>query len=133
MQALGEEPTETCLAKDYLLAAFDSEEKIRKMTPDFSLLRNFDYHVVIVTATAKDSDFVSRVFAPVVGINEDPVTGSAHTLLTPYWSQKLGKISLHAMQISSRGGELFCKLTGERVEIGGEAVTYLVGEIELPE
>ena len=86
---------------------------------------------VIVTARGKDVDFVSRFFAPAVGINEDPVTGSAHTILTPYWAKKLNKTELTASQLSERRGKLFCKYLGDRVEISGMAVMYLTGTIDL--
>lgn len=84
---------------------------------------------VICTSTSENYDFVSRFFVPAVGVNEDPVTGSAHTMLIPYWAKELGKNELTAKQVSSCGGILHCKNLGERVEISGKAVTYLVGEI----
>jgi len=93
------------------------------------LLMNLDALGVIVTAPGEKVDFVSRFFAPKVGVPEDPVTGSAHNTLIPYWAKKLGKTKLHARQISERGGELFCELRGERVKISGSAVKYLEGEI----
>src|SRR6185436_5536389 len=86
-------------------------------------------HAVIVTAPGDDADFVSRFFAPTVGVDEDPVTGSAHCTLIPYWAERLGKNELFARQVSRRGGELYCSLHGDRVKIGGEAVLYLKGEI----
>jgi predicted PhzF superfamily epimerase YddE/YHI9 len=86
---------------------------------------------VIVTAPGKKVDFVSRFFAPAAGVNEDPVTGSAHSTLIPYWAKRLGKKDLHALQLSPRGGELFCQDDGDRVKIGGRAVTYFRGEIEV--
>jgi predicted PhzF superfamily epimerase YddE/YHI9 len=86
---------------------------------------------IIVTARGEDCDFVSRFFAPGVGINEDPVTGSAHTALIPFWAERLGKKKMRARQVSKRGGELFCEDLGERVLISGRAVTYLQGEIEV--
>jgi predicted PhzF superfamily epimerase YddE/YHI9 len=86
---------------------------------------------VIVTAPGRGADFVSRFFAPAQGIAEDPVTGSAHCTLTPYWAQRLGKRELHALQVSSRGGELWCEDRGERVVISGRAVRYLEGTIHL--
>jgi len=86
---------------------------------------------VIVSAPGDKVDFVSRFFAPQSGINEDPVTGSAHTTLTPYWSHKTGKTKLTALQLSQRRGELFCELKGQRVLISGKAVTYMIGEIEI--
>jgi predicted PhzF superfamily epimerase YddE/YHI9 len=94
-------------------------------------LRTLDALGIIATAPGSDCDFVSRFFAPAAGINEDPVTGSAHCTLIPYWSRRLNKTKLFARQISKRGGELFCRQAGERVLIGGKAVLYLRGEIEL--
>lgn len=113
---------------DYLLV-YKDEADIRNIKPDFSLLIQSGARGVMVTAPGKDADFVSRFFAPSVGINEDPVTGSAHTSLIPYWSQKLGKRSLTARQLSARGGKLWCELEGDRVKIGGKAVLYLAGKI----
>jgi predicted PhzF superfamily epimerase YddE/YHI9 len=92
----------------------------------------FDVTGVIATAPGDECDFVSRFFAPAFGIPEDPVTGSAHCTLVPYWAKRLGKTTLRARQISPRGGELFCELRGDRVEIAGRAVKYLEGEIEVP-
>jgi len=127
--AFGHEPIETGCALDFLMAVFENEETIRTMKPDFQKLTLLPYRAFIVTAKGAKADFVSRMFAPALGINEDPVTGSAHSVLTPFWSQKLGKIHLLAHQISERGGVLHCKMSGDRVEIGGQAVTYLEGEI----
>jgi predicted PhzF superfamily epimerase YddE/YHI9 len=101
------------------------------MNPNFHLLKQTDTRGIIVTAKGKDVDFVSRFFAPGVGIDEDPVTGSAHTTLVPFWSAKLNKIEMTALQLSERGGELWCTLAGNRVLIAGKAVTYLRGEIEV--
>jgi PhzF family phenazine biosynthesis protein len=131
VEALGAKPIETGHAMDFLLAVFDNEETVVNMKPDFKKLMNIPFHAVIVTAKGKHVDFVSRMFAPAVGIDEDPVTGSAHTVLTPFWSQRLNKIHLTAKQVSERGGELSCKMSGDRVEIGGKAITFLVGEIEV--
>jgi PhzF family phenazine biosynthesis protein len=127
--AISDQAIEAWAARDYLMAVYESEDIIRNMQPDFNILKQLPYHAIIVTAKGKEEDFVSRMFAPAIGINEDPVTGSAHTVLTPYWSQKLKKVHLSARQISERGGELRCILSGDRVEIGGQAVTYLIGEI----
>lgn len=113
---------------DYLLL-FDSEEIIRNMNPNFHLLKQTDARGIIVTAKGNDVDFVSRFFAPGVGIDEDPVTGSAHTTLVPFWSDKFHKTEMKALQLSERGGELWCTLAGNRVLIAGKAVTYLRGEI----
>lgn len=115
---------------DYLLL-FDSEETIQKLNPNFHLLKQTDARGIIVTAKGKDVDFVSRFFAPAVGVNEDPVTGSAHTTLIPFWAKRFDETELTALQLSERGGQLWCKLDGERVLIAGKAVTYLRGEIEV--
>ena len=101
------------------------------LAPDMALLAMLDCLGVIVTACGDDVDFVSRFFAPRAGIPEDPVTGSAHSSLIPFWSQRLRKTELSARQISRRGGELYCRLVGERVAIGGHAVIYCRGELEL--
>ncbi len=128
-EAIAARPIEAGASRDYLIAVYKSEEIIKNMQPDLNKLKELPYHAIIVTAKGNKVDFVSRMFAPAIGIDEDPVTGSAHTVLTPYWSQKLKKVHLSANQISSRGGELVCKMSGDRVEIGGQAVTYLIGEI----
>ena len=114
-----------------LPAVFESEDDVLAIKPDFQALKNIGKGWVIVTAEGRTCDFVSRFFAPGSGIDEDPVTGSAHCSLTPYWSKRLGKPVLHAMQISERGGELFCEDKGERISIAGRAVRYLKGEIEI--
>lgn len=115
---------------DYLLL-FDSEESIKTIQPDFQLLNQTDARGIIVTAKGHTVDFVSRFFAPAVGVNEDPVTGSAHTTLVPFWAERLQKEQLTALQLSQRGGELWCTLSDQRVLIAGKAITYLKGEIEL--
>jgi len=132
IEAIGLEPKEVLRSRDYLLV-YESEADVRSITPDFSALEKIDAHAVIVTATGDNSDFVSRFFAPGVGVPEDPVTGSAHCTLIPYWAERLGKNELYARQVSSRGGELFCELKGDRVKMGGNAVLYLKGEIYLAE
>ena len=129
--ALGKLPIETGQALDYLIAVYDDEDFIKNLKPDFQKLATLPYHAIIVTARSKRYDFVSRMFAPAIGINEDPVTGSAHTILTPYWSHKLAKANMRAKQVSERGGELSCKISGDRVEIGGRAITYMQGELSL--
>lgn len=131
-RALGAEPQEVLAADDWLVV-LDSEETVRKLQPDLSLLKRVERRGVIVTAKGRECDFVSRFFAPKYGIDEDPVTGSAHTMLTPFWAEKSGKHSLHAYQLSARGGELYCELQGERVLISGRAVPYLKGVITLAE
>jgi len=108
---------------------YASEHDIQEINPDFFALSKMDTVGVVVTARGRDVDFVSRFFAPGAGIPEDPVTGSAHCNLIPYWAKVLGKNQLHAYQISARKGELWCELQGERVLMSGKAVTYLKGEI----
>jgi len=132
--ALNAAPVALYRSRD-LLALFEKEEDIVSMRPNFSLLSEVlisqDCTGIIVTAPGNQSDFVSRFYAPPEGIDEDPVTGSAHTILAPFWAERLGKKSLHAYQLSGRKGELFCELAGDRVLISGKAVTYLKGEIEI--
>ena len=126
-EALGIQPIGYYKGKFDFLVEFATEIEIKEMDPDFRLLRNLNSRGLIVTAPGSDVDFVSRFFAPQVGVDEDPVTGSAHTTLTPFWSERLGKKELAAQQLSSRGGELNCKLFGERVLIGGKTARYLDG------
>lgn len=128
--ALGSIPVYTGVNTD-LLVLFDDAELVRNMNPDLSLLDRMEVRGVIVTAPGKEVDFVSRFFAPSVGVPEDPVTGSAHTVLTPFWSKRLKKERLQAKQISRRGGALTCVQKGSRVEIGGNAITYLAGDIQI--
>ena len=128
IQALGKAPLETFESDDYL-AVFTSEKDILEMSPDFALLKKLDQRGVIVTAEGENSDFISRFFAPNAGVDEDPVTGSAHCTLTPYWKNRLNKSKLHALQLSQRGGELFCEDKNDRILISGEAVLYLQGTI----
>jgi len=128
--ALGAEPLEVLAADDWLIR-LDSEETVRNLRPDMSLLKKLDRRGLIVTAEGSDCDFVSRFFAPKYGIDEDPVTGSAHTKLIPYWADLTGRQSFHARQLSARGGELFCEMRGERVLISGRAIPYLKGTITL--
>ncbi|HYK76707.1 MAG TPA: PhzF family phenazine biosynthesis protein [Daejeonella sp.] len=129
LEALGgKPPLEVLRSRDYLLV-YASEDDIKALKPDFNALAKIDALGIIVTAPGKQSDFVSRFFAPAAGINEDPVTGSAHCNLIPYWANKLGKNNLHAYQVSARLGELWCELKNDRVLMSGRAVTYLKGEI----
>lgn len=132
LDAFQEAPVEVLMSRDYLLV-FENEDIVRRMQPNRSLLDQIDLATggIIVTASGKQADFVSRFFTPRASIFEDPVTGSAHCSLIPYWSQKLGKESLLALQVSPRGGKLHCKDCGERVLISGEAVTYLEGHITI--
>jgi PhzF family phenazine biosynthesis protein len=128
VEALGATPRETLLSRD-LLAVFDTEEQVRALAPDMAKLSALEFFGVTATARGSEADFVSRFFAPRVGVPEDPVTGSAHCSLVPYWAQKLGKTQLLAHQVSHRGGVLQCEDRGERVGIAGQAVLYLEGYI----
>ncbi len=127
-RGLGATPQEAHRSRDSL-AVFSTQEEVLALTPDFQALAQVDGLVVIATAPGEDCDFMSRCFAPRGGIDEDPVTGSAHCTLTPYWSHRLGLSSLKARQSSARGGELNCQLQGDRVRIGGQAQLYLRGSI----
>ena len=130
-EAFGAKPLQTFKGRmDYMLL-FDSEETIQNLRPNIQLLLSTNARGVIATAKGNEVDFVSRFFAPAVGVNEDPVTGSAHTTLIPFWANKLVKTELTALQLSARGGQLWCTLSGDRVFIAGKAVTYLRGEIEI--
>ncbi|MDR6466144.1 PhzF family phenazine biosynthesis isomerase [Chryseobacterium sediminis] len=113
---------------DYMLI-FENEEDISTMKPNLPGIAALHARGIIVTAKSKKYDFVSRFFAPAVGVNEDPVCGSAHTTLTPYWAAQLNKNELYAFQPSQRSGELYCKLLNKRIEIAGKAALYLKGEI----
>ncbi len=124
---LGASPLEVHNARDYM-AVFSSEEEVRALAPHMGPLARLPFGV-IATAPGREVDFVSRFFAPAVGIPEDPVTGSSHCTLVPYWAGRLGRRTLTARQLSPRGGELFLEHAGDRVRIGGRAVTFLSGEI----
>ena len=128
--ALGKQPLEALKAK-MLMLVYRNEQEILKLKPDFKQIARMKEMGIIVTAPGKDFDFVSRFFAPAVGIDEDPVTGSAHTMLIPYWSDILNKKYLSAWQCSKRGGILLCENQNDRVLIGGHAVTYLNGTIHI--
>ncbi len=130
-QAIGKLPKACFKGKTDYLLVFENEREIREITPSFTQLARTSVRGVIVTAPGDQVDFVSRFFAPGVGIDEDPVTGSAHTSLTPYWSKRLGKTEMTARQLSQRGGELQVSLNGDRVLIAGKTKTYLRGEIFL--
>lgn len=131
LRGLGRTPLEVWRSRDYC-AVFATPEEIIELVPDMVQLSQLDDCLgIIVTAPGREVDFVSRFFAPRTGVPEDPVTGSAHASLVPYWAQRLGKRCLTAHQLSARGGELFCEDGGERVKIGGYAVPYLRGEIEI--
>jgi PhzF family phenazine biosynthesis protein len=122
-------PIEAFRGKTDHLLIFENESQIRNNQPDLNKIKALFDRGVIVTAKGDEADFVSRFFAPNVGIDEDPVTGSAHTSLTPYWSSVLGKIEMTALQLSKRGGFLKCRNLGDRVEISGKAKLYMIGEI----
>ena len=129
--AIGLKPTETYKGQINLMAVYENEEEILNLQPDFKKVIDLTGQGLIVTAPGLHHDFVSRYFCPKYGINEDPVTGSAHTTLIPYWSDKLGSKKLLAKQVSTRGGELFCENKDERVLIGGNAVLYMKGNINI--
>ncbi len=139
LAALGGKPKQILAARKYLVV-YETANEVAALTPDFATLKSIDKDGVIATAPGPDArlgthlgacDFVSRYFAPHAGVDEDPVTGSAHCTLVPYWAQRLGKITVHARQISARGGELFCDLKGDRVRMAGGAVLYLEGRVHL--
>jgi PhzF family phenazine biosynthesis protein len=130
VDGIGKEPLEVLCSEDYI-AVFSSENDIIELNPDMAIIKKLDLRGVVVTAQGKNVDFVSRFFAPKFGVNEDPVTGSAHCSLTPYWANKLNKNNLHAYQVSQRSGELFCKDVGNRVIISGRAVQFMEGSITL--
>ena len=120
-----------CYRNEDYLAVFENEKDISNITPNYHKLKKLDLRGIIITAPALEYDFVSRFFVPKYGIEEDPVTGSAHTQLTPYWSERLGKSKLQAKQISARGGVLLCEQKDNRVLISGSAIKYLEGMIEI--
>ena len=131
-EALGATPREFYRAMDYM-AVFENEQAIAALAPDFRRLKELDLRGVIVTAPGMRTDFVSRFFAPNVGVDEDPVTGSAHCTLAPYWAQRLGKPVLTARQLSKRTGALTCRVQGDRVFISGRTVLYMEGTIHIAE
>jgi predicted PhzF superfamily epimerase YddE/YHI9 len=126
VEAVGPKPTQILKARDWMFI-YESHEQVLALRPNFKEM----HASVIATAPGGDVDFVSRFFAPNFGIDEDPVTGSAHCTLIPYWAERLDKTKLHARQISARGGELFCELRGDRVGIGGHAVLYSSGQLHV--
>jgi len=130
ISALGGKPEAVLAARDYLVV-YGSEDELRSLRPDMAALMTIDRFAVIATAPGRNADFVSRFFAPAKGVPEDPVTGSAHCTLIPYWSKRLGKQKLHAYQVSPRGGELWCEDRGARVTISGKAVRFFEGAIFL--
>lgn len=129
--ALGNAPDSWWKGKTDLFLIYSSQYEIEALRPDFFKLAKIDVRGVIASAKGDTVDFVSRFFAPQSGIPEDPVTGSAHTSLIPYWSGIFGKTKLTAKQLSARGGDILCEYHGDRVKIAGKAIPYLVGEIEL--
>ncbi len=130
LQAFEKIPTECLISEDYIVV-FDNEMDIRMAKPDFDELKKLDLRGVIITAKSKNYDFVARFFAPSLGINEDPVTGSAYTQLAPYWAKKLGKNKFCVKQLSKRGGKLGCEIMGDRVKISGSAVKFMQGTISI--
>ncbi|MGM0550086.1 MAG: PhzF family phenazine biosynthesis protein [Bacteroidota bacterium] len=129
-QVMGNAPKEVHKAEDWMLV-YECEEDIKQLSPDLKAMSKWDCRGVIATAPGKNVDFVSRFFAPAIGVDEDPVTGSAHTMLIPYWADRLERSDLMALQLSARGGALWCKNLPEHnlVEIKGSARTYLQGSI----
>lgn len=129
-QALGTVPVKVWSAiNNGVMVRLETEQDVRDLEPDFHALAQLDHERVYVTAAGETCDFASRMFAPKIGIAEDPVTGAMHCTLVPYWAEQLGRRELFARQVSKRGGELFCEFSGDRVKIGGNAVTFLKGEI----
>ena len=131
VRGLGKPPVEVLKARDYV-AVFHSQADVAALEPDMRLLAQLDCLGIIVTAPGEGADFVSRFFAPAAGIDEDPVTGSAHCSLIPFWAERLGKSDFFARQISRRGGEIYGRIFGERVGIAGRAVIYSRAELEIP-
>lgn len=129
VRAIGKKPLEIWKGRTDYLLYYSAQEDIEEIKPDFNALKEIPARGIIVTAAGYESDFVSRFFAPSVGVSEDPVTGSAHTTLTPFWAHRMNQLTFDAVQLSARGGFLKCQLSGERVLISGQAKTYLVGEI----
>ncbi len=127
--ALRQPVLEVYKGKDDLMAVLPKQSLVETLQPDFSAIAGLPCRGLIATAAGETTDFVSRCFYPGAGINEDPVTGSAHTLMTPFWAEKLGKTDMKAAQLSARSGKLDCRLEGNRVLISGQAQTYMFGEI----
>lgn len=130
IKGLGKEPKETFLARDYL-AVFESEQDLLDLELNMEELKKLDAFGVVATAKGSKSDFASRFFAPKAGVDEDPVTGSAHCTLVPYWKKVLNKKEFTALQLSERGGKLYCEDLGDKVKLSGEAVAYLEGYIHV--
>ena len=123
-KALGEQPIETLAADDYIVV-YESEETVQRIAPDMALLCQVGLRGVVITAPGREFDFVSRFFAPKLGVPEDPVTGSAHCSLAPYWGKRLNRTCMRAMQCSRRGGEVGCELVADRVLLSGSAKTFM--------
>ncbi len=130
IDAFGLDPAECLRNVDYVVI-FDEADNISSMNPNLEILKQLDLRAVIISATSQQYDFTARVFAPSLGIPEDPVTGSAYTQLVPYWAGRLKKNEFRVRQESARGGELTCELAGDRVLISGKAVKYLEGSVEI--
>jgi len=130
LSTLNIQPVEILASEDYMLV-YENQDQIIDFNPPFKKLKEIGLRGLMITAPGKDCDFVSRFFAPKYGIDEDPVTGSSHCSLVPYWSKKLKKNTLHARQLSARGGELFCEMKNNRVIISGKVVEYMRGMIEI--
>ena len=130
VEAFNKEPIE-CMMSEDIIAVFENEIDIESANPNFEQLKKLDSRGVIITAKSMRYDFVARFFEPKYGIPEDPVTGSAYTQLAPYWASKLGKQKFKAKQLSSRGGELYCEILGDRVLISGKATKYMEGKITI--
>ena len=131
-EALGASPREAYMGRD-MLCVFDDEETVRSLAPDMAKLENLDGLLMQVTARGCEADCISRSFAPKCGVAEDPVCGSGHCHIVPYWAQKLGKNEITAYQASPRGGTLYCRMDGERVKLAGKAALYAESTIYLPE
>jgi len=131
--ALGREPLETLVAPFGYVAVYGEPAEVRELQPDMAAIVRFDRGAIIATAPGDSSDIVIRVFAPKLGLPEDPVCGTAHRILAPYWAARLGRGDLHSRQLSARGGDLYCRLVDDSVTIGGQTRTFLQGVIELPD
>lgn len=131
IEALGVKSDDIWKGRDDYMVIIDSEEELAALNPDYGALSKIPSRGILVSAPSKNYDFVSRCFFPTCAINEDPVTGSAHTSLTPYWAKRLGKMKMNACQISPRRGKIGCKLSGDRVLLTGNAVQYAVGQMQL--
>jgi predicted PhzF superfamily epimerase YddE/YHI9 len=131
--ALGRDPVETLVAPFGYVAVYGDSAEVQALRPDMAAIAGFDRGAIIATAPGDRSDIVIRVFAPKLGLPEDPVCGTAHRILAPYWAPRLGRDLLHSRQLSPRGGDLYCRLEDDRVTIGGHSRTFLEGVIELPD